>query len=150
MLFRSAESAKVLDNRRLNKQITETLQIHNTLAGKSAGWRNHPAVLMWRGFEQSLLYYGLVMYAEWQRRHAAGLRGGKMHHKSGDDIARLLGPHMPMYIPGWLSIERLHVSHRQALLFKDESHYRKFWPKLAAAIPGEDGRLPYWWPVIKS
>ncbi len=52
-------SAYFLDSKRLNKQILEGYQILNVLSGKSktGGWRNHPAVLMWRGFERGLWEY---------------------------------------------------------------------------------------------
>ena len=45
------KSAEVLDNRRLNKQILEGYQILKVLGNPDprAGWRNHPAVKMWRG-----------------------------------------------------------------------------------------------------
>lgn len=49
-------SAICLDNKRLNKQILECDQILNALApGSTSGWRNHPAVKMWRGYEPALL-----------------------------------------------------------------------------------------------
>ncbi len=44
-----AESARVLDNKRLGKQRVEVLQILNVLTDSTRkGWRNHPAVAMWR------------------------------------------------------------------------------------------------------
>ena len=44
-------SSRILDYRRLGKQRVEARQIYNILIGntKSNAWRNHPAVLMWRG-----------------------------------------------------------------------------------------------------
>ena len=53
------ESAESLDNKRLNKQILESYQILKVLSGQSASgaWRNHPAVLMWKNAEKSLLIY---------------------------------------------------------------------------------------------
>jgi hypothetical protein len=38
------ESAKVLDNKRLVKQLLEGRQILAALAGQTKGWRSHPAV----------------------------------------------------------------------------------------------------------
>lgn len=45
------DAARALDNKRLNKQILECYQILNVLSGRSKGngWKNHPAVLMWKG-----------------------------------------------------------------------------------------------------
>ncbi len=49
-------SARLLDSKRLNKQILECYQILNVLSGKSkgGGWRNHPAVLMWKRYVRGL------------------------------------------------------------------------------------------------
>ena len=33
------------------------------------GWRNHPAVLGWKGFEAGLLDYQRAVCAEWSRRY---------------------------------------------------------------------------------
>jgi len=63
-------SAYFLDSKRLNKQILEGYQILNVLSGKSktGGWRNHPAVLMWRGFERGLWEYIQAMIQEAKMR----------------------------------------------------------------------------------
>lgn len=50
------ETAKVLDKRRLNKQIIECGQILDALNGAKA-WNNHPCVLQYRGYE-----YWIEMY----------------------------------------------------------------------------------------
>ena len=49
-----AESAMVLDSRRLGKQRVETFQILRALTWPSCGWKKHPAVRMWRGFVPAL------------------------------------------------------------------------------------------------
>ena len=47
-----------LDNKRLNKQIVEGVQILQCIMGRgSTRWRNHPVVKMWMGYEISLYYY---------------------------------------------------------------------------------------------
>ncbi len=63
-------SAQTLDNKRLNKQILEGYQILKVLSGasESGAWRNHPAVLMWRGFERGLWAYIQAMIAEAKSR----------------------------------------------------------------------------------
>jgi len=62
-------SAICLDNKRLNKQILECDQILNALApGSTSGWRNHPAVKMWRGYEPALIQYQNACMYEWKRR----------------------------------------------------------------------------------
>lgn len=64
------KSANALDSKRLNKQILEGYQILNVLMNDDpkAGWRNHPAVKMWRGYENALFTYTLAMIAEADRR----------------------------------------------------------------------------------
>jgi hypothetical protein len=72
----NADIARVLDNKRLNKQALEGWQILMTLleldpAGEHRepkGWRNHPAVKMWRGHELALYDYVVAMVTEWKRR----------------------------------------------------------------------------------
>ena len=63
-------SAQALDSKRLNKQILEAYQILNVLSGNSptGGWRNHPAVLMWKGHEYSLRSYAYTMIGEARKR----------------------------------------------------------------------------------
>jgi hypothetical protein len=85
------ESAKVLDNKRLNKQIIETLQIYRTLAGDSVAWKNHPAVLMWKYHHVALLQYGIACYQEWMRRYVESERNGNVFHKSGEELYRSAG-----------------------------------------------------------
>ena len=50
------ETAVALDKKRLNKQIIECQQILDALNGAKA-WRNHPAVLQYRGHEKWLEMY---------------------------------------------------------------------------------------------
>lgn len=63
-------SAQALDNKRLNKQVLEGYQIMKILSGASetGAWRNHPAVLMWKGAERSLNDYiaHMVYEANWR------------------------------------------------------------------------------------
>jgi hypothetical protein len=63
------QSAQALDDRRLGKQRVETLQLLNALLKPDAkGWRNHPATLMWKGYERALIRYGVAICREWVRR----------------------------------------------------------------------------------
>jgi hypothetical protein len=57
------QSAEALDNKRLNKQVLEGYQILKVLNNPDprAGWRNHPAVKMWRGHEHGLWDYIMAM-----------------------------------------------------------------------------------------
>ena len=63
-----AKTAAVLDERRLGKQRVETLQILRAIHIPTYGWQHHPAVRMWRGYEQALVTYGVAMCREWVAR----------------------------------------------------------------------------------
>jgi len=139
------KSAYVLDNKRLNKQITEVFQIYNCLKVKSNRWKNHPAVLMWKNYEPALLMYGLGCYDEWVTRFDRGLRGGKREHKSGDKIIAILEmiKKQDEYYsnpPVWIFNKDLNRSHQSNLVRKDPEYYRKFFP----TVPDN---LPYLWPT---
>ena len=131
-----AESARILDDSRLGKQRVEMYQIIRTLDGVTQGWRNHPAVRMWRGYEPMLLVYGLAMCDEWDRRGNADTVREKLRVHLRDSAA-------PLLAPPWLGDEALHASHRSNLLRKDPEFYRRYgWT--------EPPDLPYVWPVPSS
>ena len=58
------KTAKCLDYRRLGKQRVEAFQILNILEGKTtkAGWKHHPAVLMWEGYENALKNISMIFH----------------------------------------------------------------------------------------
>ena len=56
--------AQELDDKRLGKQRVEAYQISKALKGDyatSGAWENHPATLMWRGYEHQLGWYGFYI-----------------------------------------------------------------------------------------
>lgn len=121
-----ANSAMVLDRKRLNQQVNEARQILSAIQN-GGGWRNHPAVRMWRGHETALRFYHDVMLREWYRRGYAG------------DRTQYLPPLEAIVMPPWLGGEAFHASHRSQLLAKDPAHYAQFgWED----EPGQ----PYIWP----
>ncbi|PSL58519.1 hypothetical protein B0I31_101738 [Saccharothrix carnea] len=135
-----AGSAAVLDARRLGKQRVETLQILRALVWPTYGWKNHPAVRMWRGFTPALVAYGVAVCDEWRRRgHRDGLRAALLDYTGGREptwswcLAEGL-------LPPWLGDDDLHRSHRSALLRKDPDHYRPLFPD----VPDD---LDYVWPA---
>jgi len=126
-------SAQCLDRKRLGKQRVEVLQILRALSGESAGWRNHPAVRMWRGHQYVLAMYGASCCDEWIAR---GYRDTTLEKIAShvenitEDVAS----------PGWLGRDDFHASHRAALLFKDYAWYSQFgWTETPA--------MKYVWPV---
>lgn len=126
------ESAKVLDRQRLGKQRVETYQILRTLTGVSSGWQNHPAVKMWRGYDQALADYGATICMEWiGRGYKDSLLDKFIDHMSGNDFYKL---------PDWLGDDDLHLSHRSNLLRKLPDHYRQY-------FANDPDDLPYVWPI---
>ncbi len=127
--------AKVLDRQRLGKQRVEALQILRTLCGEKNGWRHHPAVRMWKGYEYFLFSYIGAMCTEWRERGYKDTCEGKAW-----DICWSWHGNFGHAVPTWLGNRRFHESHRSNLLRKLPEHYRVFWPRLR-----DD--LPYVWPV---
>lgn len=124
-----AQSVRCLDWRRLGKQRVEAFQILKALADPSYGWQHHPAVKMWRGYEDALGFYMNLCIAEWIRR-------GFKNTMSPAPI--LLHTDVPL--PPWVGDAAFHESHQSNLVRKDPEHYRRFFPRVAAD-------LPYIWPV---
>ena len=108
-------TAKCLDNRRLGKQRVEAHQILNILLDrtKTKGWRNHPAVLMWLGYEDCLKCYYNTILQEWIDRGFNNTMKFERHRS----------PHAS---PAWLGNDAFHTSHRSNLLRKDPVHYKMF------------------------
>lgn len=127
-----AESARVLDNKRLGKQRVECLQIYRSLTIPSYGWKNHPVVKMWKNHRGALVGYLYAIVCEWRDRK----------YKNNIDVCHLVMgiPKEEFKNPNWLGDERLHSSHRSNLLRKDFKHYSQFGWK-------EPNNLPYYWPV---
>lgn len=143
-----AESARVLDDRRLGKQRAESLQVFRALTRPRSGWQRHPAVRMWAGYEEALVAYGLAVCREWARRgRADSVRGtlceewrrwsGRRRVRSQSELARAGA------LPPWIGRENLHRSHRSALVRKDPDHY-------AHRFPDAPDDLPYHWPAEPS
>lgn len=109
-----SDTAKVLDNQRLNKQIIEARQIFQVVSGKSKGWASHPAVKQWMGFPIAISDYYMDMVLE-----AGGNRG--MNPSIDNEIVDFANDNAtnpnPPY-PAWITDERVHISHKSRLLFK--------------------------------
>ena len=118
---------KTLDYRRLGKQRVEAMQILNILLERTdrPGWRNHPIVRMWEGYEPALQLYHNMCIEEW-------INQGYNNNMLLEDITE------PIIYPHWLGNESFHSSHRANLLRKDYNYYSQFnWV--------ENSELPYAW-----
>lgn len=137
-------SARALDVKRLGKQRVETIQVVRALTRPTYGWANHPAVLMWKGYEEALGRYGFVCCEVWTE------------HGFGDTCAATIAADLREFgigtirtqvelaaaevLPPWLGQARVHLSHQSALVRKEPKRYRPMFPD----VPDD---LPYAWPV---
>ena len=140
-----AQTAAVLDDRRLGKQRVEVIQIVRAILVPGYGWANHPATLMWKPHLEALECYVGSICDEWRARGFADTCRATVRHDIAD--AGLPGPVRSQgdlgdagLLPPWLGHDALHRSHRSALLRKDPAHYR---PR----FPDDPDDLPYVWPV---
>jgi hypothetical protein len=131
-----AETARLLDPKRLGKQRSEALIVLRVLHIPTYGWQHHPAVRMWRGSGPALMAYGRAICEEWIARGHV------------DTVAETLAEYAPegtlprqgdVAMPWWVGDERFHRSHRSALLRKDPE-----WYGLRFTDVPDD--LPYFWP----
>jgi hypothetical protein len=142
-----ATTARVLDDRRLGKQRVEALQVLRALTVPGYGWRHHPAVAMWRGYEEPLAAYGVAICQEWCRRGHADTCDVKIRAevaKLGLTEVRGQAELAPLgQLPPWLGDEDFHRSHRSSLLRKDADWYGP----LFTDVPDD---LPYVWPSKRA
>jgi len=141
-------SAQNLDNKRLNKQILESYQILNVLSGNSMGWRNHPAVLMWKGSEHQLYTYANAMVKE------AKVRGIKTENNEANinQLFNNSGKSWGREIPSWYQdkkkLNRVLATHKANLYRKDPIFYAEY----ANSVNSNDNKpccesCNYYWPT---
>lgn len=134
-------TARVLDRTRLGKQRVEALQIVRALTREQYGWKRHPAVLMWSGYEEALARYATAICDEWRRRGSPDTCLRQILDETGFDPPRTqieLGA--AGALPPWLGRRAFHRAHQSSLVRKDPGWYRQFFPD----VPDD---LPYVWPV---
>ncbi|CAA9315704.1 MAG: hypothetical protein AVDCRST_MAG48-2340 [uncultured Friedmanniella sp.] len=137
-------SARALDAKRLGKQRVEVIQIVRALTVPGYAWKSHPAVLMWKGYEEALGRYGLVMCDVWLE---LGF-GDTCAATITADLATAGIPHLRTEaelaeagaLPPWLFDEAVQQSHQSALVRKDPEFYRQRFPDVRPDIE-------YVWPV---
>jgi hypothetical protein len=139
------QTARALDDRRLGKQRVEALQILRALTRERYGWKHHPAVRMWAGYEEALASYGLAVCREWRRRGHADTCEVKIVDDFrlaglGDDVRPAAELAEQGLLPPWLGRRAFHRSHRSALVRKDPEFYRARFPR----VPAD---LEYVWPA---
>lgn len=139
--------AHVLDPRRLGKQRVEAVQVLRGLTVAGYGWRHHPAVRMWAGYEEALVRYGLEMCRVWSAAGRADTCATTLLHdlparaRASRDLCVRSQPELARDgdLPPWLGDPGFHLSHRSALVTRAPEHYRRYFPDVPAG-------LPYVWP----
>ncbi|WP_339135021.1 MSMEG_6728 family protein [Streptomyces sp. f51] len=139
------QSAAVLDQARLGKQRVEALQVLRGLTVPGYGWRHHPAVQMWTGYEEALVRYGLDVCAVWAADGHADTCAATLvtdfsqHHP--DTVVRAQEQLADAgELPPWLGDPAFHRSHQSALMRKAPEIYSPFF----SDVPDN---LPYVWPT---
>lgn len=157
-------TARCLDDRRLGKQRVEAYQILRTLLNETQGWKNHPAIKMWYGYEQALVIYTQIMCGEWVARGYLDTVADKTTALAGEWFDGKLGLFEPFtneyvtrgtpdthvsvpyyWYPLWLNDPNLTNSHRSNLVHKYPEHYGNMWP-----IYLDHNKLEYVWPAVDT
>lgn len=117
--------AKILDSRRLNKQIVECMQIIEIINGKESKWKNHPAILSWRFNVGALINYTSELIEEMK------VRGYKWENYQEKLLTLKCSKYPTNFdLPIWWGDEDIHSSHRSRLVQKGVESYFKYDEKL--------------------
>ena len=139
------QALRTLDLKRLGKQRVEVIQIVRALTVPGYAWSSHPAVLMWKGYEEALGRYGLTACDVWTERgfgdSCAATISADLRTAGIAEIRRYDELKAADALPPWLFDETVQLSHRSSLLRKDPEHYG---PLFAPDTPRD---LDYVWPV---
>jgi hypothetical protein len=140
-------SARALDVKRLGKQRVECIQVLRGLTRSDYGWRNHPAVLMWKGFEEALGRYAFTVCDVWLERGfgdtCAATIGADLRAADVVDVRSQRDLADAGALPPWLGDPAFPRSHQSALVRTAPLHYRPLVPDVPAA-------LDYVWPVRRQ
>lgn len=126
------KTAKVLDNKRLNKQILECIQILSANTGINVGWKipkyvyNHPTTLLWKdGSRYLILYCHTLIFKYSKRTHK--------RHKCLDIIYRFIQLFAHLDYRKFDNLQHLTPEfchkYQQLLLSKNFQHYSKYFIK---------------------
>lgn len=97
------------------------------------GWPHHPATKMWEGHVVALGRYCLACLDEYESRM------GKEYPRRREKVLEVMRG--ADALPPWLGDEKIHSSHRAALLAKAPEWYGRFgWD--------EEGKVEYVWPSV--
>lgn len=114
-----SKCARVLDRQRLGKQRVECKQILMALRGETKAWANHPVVKAWRGHEDALARYGLVICEEWLSR---GYKDSLLTY-----FLYLPDTKATWSVPTFTSNPEVNRMYRRILTHKNPKWYGRFW-----------------------
>lgn len=130
--YNDFRSVSLLDSKRLHNQFNEFLIIRRVLRGEERAWKNHPAVVMWRGYEVALSFYGLMIYE--------GMRDRGLVIPAKVYLDQILSDlRGTLRIPEWVGNENFHRAHRENLVRKDSRYYGGYFSEGSGDI--------YVWPI---
>lgn len=118
------DSALVLDNERLKQQLDDNFTIYKALA---YGRVNHPAIMLWYGYESAFDVYMNAIDEECRKR-------GIDYPVERKQLGRAA-----LVFPPWWGDRRLHSSHRSKLIRGNYDYYSQLWPN-------ESDSLELFWP----
>jgi hypothetical protein len=141
------QTARVLDLKRLGKQRVECIQVLRGLTRADYGWRHHPAVLMWKGFEEALGRYSFTCCEVWTERGFADTCAATIGADLQEAQVRTVRSQAELAeagaLPPWLGDPDFHLSHQSALVRKDPDFY-------GPLFPGVPDDLEYVWPARRT
>jgi hypothetical protein len=121
--------ARCLDNKRLNKQILECIQILSANTGIDVGWKipkyvyNHPNTLLWKNGSRYLIKYCHILIFEFTKRRYK-------IHKCLDIIYKFIQLTVHLDYSRFDNLKHLTPDfckkHQQLLLEKDYEYYSKY------------------------
>ncbi len=106
------ECARVLDNKRLWKQVLEADGLVRIIKGERDDYKYHKITKMWWNYLDALTYYRNCILTEWLKRRL-------------DNQPKLIF-NEPSIMPPWIYNEEVLSSHRAALLYKNYEWYKQF------------------------
>lgn len=153
------ECARVLDNRRLQKQGVECLQLLLSIydvplpdGRPRTGHKRHPAYLAWKPYPLALIRYTLAITEECRKR---GIKADQVEERVRSLVMACEDP-LKAPLPPFVKDEAVHRSHRCRLLQKgieDGAKGRENWYaqwNWAEASDPELSSRTYMWPVYKE
>ena len=147
------KSAEALDNKRLNKQVLEGYQILKVLSNNDphAGWRNHPAVKMWRKHELGLWQYVMAMVVEADKRGIKTVNNMANLTALYEVMSDTWGSGLPEWYKNKTVMAKVTATHKANLYRKDDVYYHEF--VSAVTDPNNEPcceRCNYYWVTHKE